>query len=163
MTLIDRWVWIGVGYLIGAIIFLHVVIILAQKFLGPLGKNAAVLSEEALRARDISLFGQSGKGELDDAVLDVDGQVMPALLSSNGIGIPEAMHHSSTRVTLPCNTDYLSIISLQRFRILTARQITAGNFGYKFHQASLLCTIRVDTQFLIDLLLCRTKAGGVWL
>ena len=67
------------GYLIGAIIFLHVVIILAQKFLGPLGKNAAVLSEEALRARDISLFGQSGKGELDDAVLDVDGQVQSLL------------------------------------------------------------------------------------
>ena len=48
---------------------------MAQKFLGPLGKNAAVLSEEALRARDISLYGQSGKGDVDDTVVNVDEQV----------------------------------------------------------------------------------------
>ena len=63
------------GFLIGAIIFFHFVIILAQKVLGPLGKNAAVLSEEALRARDVALYGQSGKGDLDDTVVDVDEQV----------------------------------------------------------------------------------------
>lgn len=74
-----RWVWIGVGFLIGAIIFLHVVIIMAQKFLGPLGKNAAVLSEEALRARDISLYGQPGKGDVDDTVVNVDEQVSTSL------------------------------------------------------------------------------------
>jgi len=64
-----------VGFLIGAIILFHFIIILAQKVLGPLGKNAAVLSEEALRARDVALYGQSGKGDLDDTVVDVDEQV----------------------------------------------------------------------------------------
>ena len=70
-----RWVWVSVGFLIGAIILFHVIIILAQKVLGPLGKNAAVLSEEALRARDIALYGQSGKGDLDDTIVDVNEQV----------------------------------------------------------------------------------------
>ena len=68
----NRWVWVGVGFLIGAIIVFHIIIIAAVKLLGPLGKNAAVLSEEALRARDISLFGQSGKGDVDDTALDVN-------------------------------------------------------------------------------------------
>ena len=63
------------GFLIGAIILFHFIIILAQKVLGPLGKNAAVLSEEALRARDVALYGQSGKGNVDDTVVDVAEQV----------------------------------------------------------------------------------------
>lgn len=68
------WVWVGVGFLLGAIVVFHVVIILAQKFLGPIGNNAAVLSEEALRARDVALYGQSGKGDVDDTIVDVDEQ-----------------------------------------------------------------------------------------
>ncbi|DBB05992.1 hypothetical protein WJX82_004698 [Trebouxia sp. C0006] len=68
------WVWVSVGFLIGAIILFHFIIILAQKVLGPLGNNAAVLSEEALRARDVALYGQSGKGDLDDTVVDVAEQ-----------------------------------------------------------------------------------------
>lgn len=71
----NRWVWIGVGYLIGAIIVLHIIIIAAQRFLGPLETSSAVLSEEALRARDIALFGQSGKGDVDDSVVDVAEEV----------------------------------------------------------------------------------------
>lgn len=67
----------SVGYLIGAIVFFHLVIIAAQKWLGPLETSAAVLSDEALRARDIALYGQAGKGDLDDAVLDVDDEVRP--------------------------------------------------------------------------------------
>ncbi len=73
--LLCRWVWVGVGFLLAAIVLFHVIIILAQKFLGPLGNNAAVLSEEALRARDIALYGQSGKGGVDDTIVDVDEQV----------------------------------------------------------------------------------------
>ncbi|KAL3144459.1 hypothetical protein ABBQ32_004202 [Trebouxia sp. C0010 RCD-2024] len=68
------WAWVSVGYLIGAIVFFHIVIIAAQKWLGPLDNSAAVLSEEALRARDIALYGQAGKGDLDDSVLDVDDE-----------------------------------------------------------------------------------------
>ena len=66
------WVWVGVGYLFGAIIVFHTVIIAAQRFLGPLETSLAVLSEEA---RDIALFGQSGKGDVDDTVVDVSAQV----------------------------------------------------------------------------------------
>lgn len=67
--------WVSVGYLLGAIVVLHIVIIAAQKFLGPLATSSAVLSEEALRARDVALYGQSGKGDVDDTVLDVDDEV----------------------------------------------------------------------------------------
>ena len=62
----------SVGYLLGAIVVLHIVIIAAQNFLGPLATSSAVLSEEALRARDVALYGQAGKGDVDDTVLDVD-------------------------------------------------------------------------------------------
>ena len=65
----------SVGYLLGAIVVLHIVIIAAQKFLGPLATSSAVLSEEALRARDVALYGQAGKGDADDTVLDVDDEV----------------------------------------------------------------------------------------
>ena len=80
MCLVSRWAWIGVGYLIGAIVFFHFVIIAAQKWLGPLNTSSAVLSEEALRARDIALYGQEGKGDLGDSVLDVDDEVQPHAL-----------------------------------------------------------------------------------
>lgn len=62
----------SVGYLLGAIVVLHVVIIAAQEFLGPLNTSAAVLSEEALRARDTALHGQ---GDDDDTVLDIADEV----------------------------------------------------------------------------------------
>ena len=75
VCLVSRWAWIAVGYLIGAIVFFHFVIIAAQKWLGPLNTSSAVLSEEALRARDIALYGQEGKGDLGDSVLDVDDEV----------------------------------------------------------------------------------------
>ena len=68
-----RWVWIGVGYLIGLIIILHIVIIVAQKFLGPLDNSAAVLSEEALRVRDQALYGSEGKD--GETVVNVDEKV----------------------------------------------------------------------------------------
>ena len=68
-----RWVWISVGYLIGLIIILHIVIIVAQRFLGPLDNSAAVLSEEALRVRDASLYGTEGKD--GEVVVDVDEKV----------------------------------------------------------------------------------------
>lgn len=63
------------GYLIGLIIILHVVIILAQKFLGPLGNNAAVLSEDALKVRDQALYGSKGKD--GEVVVDVNAKVDP--------------------------------------------------------------------------------------
>lgn len=44
-------------------------------WLGPLATSSAVLSEEALRARDVALFGQSGKGDVDDTVLNVNDEV----------------------------------------------------------------------------------------
>lgn len=75
----------GVGFLLGAIVVFHVVIILAQKFLGPIGNNAAVLSEEALRARDVALYGQSGKGDVDDTIVDVDEQVPPFFCKTQNI------------------------------------------------------------------------------
>ena len=68
--------------------FFHIVIIAAQKWLGPLNISSAVLSEEALHARDVALYGQAGKGDVDDTVLDVDDEVPrrhatnPALLSN---------------------------------------------------------------------------------
>lgn len=62
----------AVGYLLGAIVVLHIVIIAAQEFLGPLNTSAAVLSEEALRARDIALHGQ---GDEDDTVLEIADEV----------------------------------------------------------------------------------------
>ena len=65
----------SVGYLLGAIVVLHIVIIAAQKFLGPLETSSAVLSEEALRARNVALYGQAGKGEVDDTVVDVNDEV----------------------------------------------------------------------------------------
>lgn len=65
--------WISVGYLIGLIIILHVVIIVAQRFLGPLDNSAAVLSEEALRVRDASLYGTEGKD--GEVVVDVNEKV----------------------------------------------------------------------------------------
>lgn len=37
--------------------------------------SSAVLSEEALRARDVALYGQAGKGNADDTVLEVDEEV----------------------------------------------------------------------------------------
>lgn len=70
-----RWVWVSVGYLLGAIVVLHIVIIAAQKFLGPLETSSAVLSEEALRVRNVALYGQAGKGEVDDTVVDVNDEV----------------------------------------------------------------------------------------
>ena len=71
------------GYLIGAIVVFHIIIIAAQKFLGPLETGSAVLSEEALRARNIALFGQSGKGNVDDTVVDVDDQVQISSASTD--------------------------------------------------------------------------------
>ena len=51
------------------------IIIAAQRFLGPLETSSAVSSEEVLRARDIALFGQAGKGGVDDTLVDVAEEV----------------------------------------------------------------------------------------
>lgn len=68
-----RWVWVGVGYLIGCIIIFHIIIILAQIYLGPLDNSAAVLSEEALRVRDHALYGSEGRD--GETVVNVDEKV----------------------------------------------------------------------------------------
>lgn len=96
------------GYLIGAIVFFHIVIIAAQKWLGPLDNSAAVLSEEALRARDIALYGQAGKGDLDDSVLDVDDEVHPRALRAARMWCLHSMsssqgHTTTTAVPLWCH------------------------------------------------------------
>lgn len=63
----------GVGYLIGCIIIFHIIIIVAQMFLGPLDNSAAVLSEEALRVRDQALYGAGGKD--GEVVVNMDEKV----------------------------------------------------------------------------------------
>ena len=59
----SRWVWICIAALILANVVLHVVLLLAAKYLGPCSHRVNIQSEETLAQRDFVKHG--GKGAED--------------------------------------------------------------------------------------------------